>query len=69
MEPEDIVSEPVWEPESLVKVKVGARGYGVRARVYDSSYRVEPADILSEPESMNAVIGWSQRIWCQSQSL
>ena len=25
-------------------------------------------DILSEPESMMAVIG-SQRIWCQSQSL
>ena len=38
----------------------GARGYGVIARVYDSSYRVEPVDMMSEPESMTAVIGWSQ---------
>ena len=53
MEPEDIVSEP----ESLVKVKVGARGYGVRARAYESSYRVEPEYMVSEPESMTAVIG------------
>ena len=37
--------------------------------VYDSSYRVEPVDILSEPEFMTAVIGWSQRLWCQSHSL
>ena len=52
MEPEDIVSEPVWEPESQVKVKFGARGYGVRARLYDRSYGVEPVDIVSEPVDM-----------------
>ena len=60
MEPEDIVSEPVWESESLVKGKVGARGY-------DSSYGVEPDDMVSEPDSMTGVMGWSQWIWCWSQ--
>ena len=37
--------------------------------LYDSSYRVETVDMVSEPESMTAVVGWIQRIWCQSQSL
>ena len=62
MEPEDIVSEPVWKSESWVKVKV-------RARVYDSSYRVEPEDMVSEPEDMTAVTGWNQWIICQSHIL
>ena len=64
------VSEQGWsEPESMTQLKGGAREYGVRAIVYDSSYRVEPVDILSEPDSMIEVMGWSQWIWCQSQSL
>ena len=35
----------------------GARSedMAIRARVYDSSYRVEPVDTLSEPDSMIGV--------------
>ena len=40
----------------LIVLLSGARGYcvraNVRARVYDSSYRVEPEAMVSEPESM-----------------
>ena len=34
--------------------------------VYDRSYRVEPEAMVSEPQSMTTVIGWSQQIFCQS---
>ena len=35
------------EPESIYKrVRVGARGYCDRARVYDRTYGVEPEDMV-----------------------
>ena len=43
LEPESMVREP----ESIYKrVRVGARGYCVRARVYDRTYGVEPEDMV-----------------------
>ena len=39
------------------RVRVGAKGYCVRARGYNRSYRVEPEAIMEEPEAMTGVRG------------
>ena len=66
MEPEDRVSES----ESMTGIMCGgARGYCVRARGYDRSYGVELEDMVSEPEDITEIMGWSQRILCQSQRI
>ena len=30
---------------------------------------VEPEALVSEPEALTGVMGWSQRLWCMSQRL